>query len=223
MFDRYAIYYTPQGALADAGASWLGWDIAGGHAVAHPQLAGLDAAELTRTPRKYGFHATIKPPFGLAESSDATRLGDDLTRLCAQLAPVRLDGLDIRAMGRFLALTPLGDQSALAAMAAGVVRALDAHRARPTKDDLARRRARPLSPAQERNLLAWGYPYVMDQFRFHITLTGPVKTDPQGVAKALHGYFAPYLPRPCLIDSLTLAGQDTQGMFHEITRVPLTA
>ena len=68
-FDRYAIYFTPQGSLAEAGAAWLGWDLARGRTVAHPDVAGLDVAALTETPRKYGLHATIKPPFVLAEGA----------------------------------------------------------------------------------------------------------------------------------------------------------
>ena len=38
--NRFAVYYTPhRGALAEFGAAWLGWDIASGKSVAHPQLA----------------------------------------------------------------------------------------------------------------------------------------------------------------------------------------
>jgi hypothetical protein len=65
MFERYAIYYTPQGALAEVGAAWMGWDVARGVAVDHAMVGDLDLAKLTRTPRKYGLHGTIKPPFVL--------------------------------------------------------------------------------------------------------------------------------------------------------------
>ena len=54
-FARYAVYYTPEpGPLADFGAAWLGWDIATGAEVAHPDLPGLPrpVTELTATPRK---------------------------------------------------------------------------------------------------------------------------------------------------------------------------
>lgn len=224
MFQRYAVYHTPRGALARAGSAWLGWDIATGTALPHPQVPGIDdPAALTLVPRKYGLHATIKPPFALSSNSDAAHLGTDFTRLCARLAPVSLDRLEIRALGRFLALVPVGDQTALERFAASVVRELDAHRAPPGDAELARRRQRPLSPAQERNLRDWGYPYVMDQFRFHITLTGPLTGETGPVACALRPYFAPHLSEPYVIDSLTLVGEDKTGMFHEILKVPLGA
>jgi len=39
---------------------------------------------------------------------------------------------------------------------------------------LARRRQAPLTPEQDRLLLAWGYPWVLDHFQFHLSLTGPL-------------------------------------------------
>ena len=222
-FDRYAIYYTPQGALAEAGAAWLGWDLARGRAVAHPEVAGLDVAALTETPRKYGLHATVKPPFVLAEGTSADGLLAKFKTLCTRLAPVTLDGLALTQLGRFLALTPEGDTAALNAIAAEVVRGLDTFRAPPTEADLARRRQANLTPEQEANLSQWGYPYVMEAFRFHITLTGKLpKGDLPQVTAALAPYITPHLPQPFVLDSLTLVGQAPDGMFHEVHRAALS-
>jgi len=222
-FDRYAIYYTPQGGLAEAGAAWLGWDVARGQTVAHPNVAGLDVAALTETPRKYGLHATIKPPFFLAEGVMADDLQAAFKALCTQLAPVTLDRLTLTPLGRFLALTPEGDTTALNAMAAEVVRGLDTFRAPPAEADLARRRQASLTRAQEANLIQWGYPYVMDAFRFHITLTSKLpKGDLPQVTAALTPYITPHLPQPFMLDSLTLVGQAKDGMFHEVHRATLS-
>ncbi len=222
-FDRYAIYYTPQGTLAEAGAAWLGWDVARGQTVAHPSVPGLDVATLAETPRKYGLHATIKPPFVLAEGVMADDLQAAFKALCTQLAPVMLDGLTLSPMGRFLALTPEGDTTALNAMAAEVVRGLDPFRAPPAEADLARRRQASLTPAQEANLIQWGYPYVMDAFRFHITLTSKLpKADLPQITAALTPYITPHLPQPFILDSLTLVGQAKDGMFHEVHRATLS-
>src|SRR3546814_16854276 len=60
---------------------------------------------------------------------------------------------------------------------ADCVRAFDRFRAPPSETALARRRAAGLSARQEANLQAWGYPYVMEDFRLHFTLTGRI-TDP---------------------------------------------
>lgn len=222
-FDRYAIYFTPQGSLAEAGAAWLGWDLARGRTVAHPDVAGLDVAALTETPRKYGLHATIKPPFVLAEGASADGLQAAFEVFCTRLAPVTLDGLALTPLGRFLALTPEGDTAALNAMAAEVVRGLDMFRAPPTEADLARRRQANLTPAQEANLTKWGYPYVMDAFRFHITLTSKLpKADLPQVTAALDPYITPHLPQPFVLSSLTLVGQAKDGMFHEVHRAALS-
>ena len=44
-------------------------------------------------------------------------------------------------------------------------------RAPPDEAELARRRQAKLSPRQEANLARWGYPYVFEEWRFHVTLT----------------------------------------------------
>lgn len=220
MFERYAVYYTPSGALAQAGAAWLGWDLNSGAPVAHPDITGLDLAELTQTPRKYGLHATIKPPFHLADGTTAARLRNALADFCAEMPAVELAGLEVSRLGRFLALTARGDTRTLSSLASNVVRHFDNFRAAPSAAELDRRRAQRLSPAQERNLSRWGYPHVMDQFRFHITLTGRRK-DICDLEPFVAAHFAPALPTPFIIDSLTLAGQDKTGMFHAIERFAL--
>ncbi len=222
---RYAIYHTPAGALARFGADWLGWDIATGRTTTPPDIPGLPAPwdEITRTPRRYGFHATIKPPFRLAPGQSAASLLAAFRDTCAALPPVTLDGFELAQLGRFLALVPTGDTAALDTLAAHVVRRLDAFRAPLTEAELARRRASPLTPRQDALLLRWGYPYVMDQFRCHLTLSGKL---PKAQATALHAtlapVLAPLLPRPCRIDTLSLCGEDAEGRFHLVHRATLS-
>lgn len=223
MYDRYAIYVTPQGALAELGAAWLGWDVARGCAVPHPLVGGLDVATITQTPRTYGMHGTVKPPFVLADGMTAQGLMDQTAQLCTTLPPVTFEALELAAMGRFLALVPVGDQSALAQVAGRVVQQLDGFRAHPSEAELARRRQANLTPAQDAHLVRWGYPYVLDQFRFHITLSAKLpKAQVAVVQDALAPLFAPHLGVPFRIDSLTLAGQRTDGMFEEIHRYALS-
>lgn len=221
MFKRYAVYYTPQGALAETGAAWLGWDIASGRSVQHPEIAGLDVADLTSTPRKYGFHATIKPPFFLAQGTDVADLSQAVARFCTKCAPVVLDGLEVAALGRFLALLPVGPQDSLNDLAAEAVMQLDPFRAAPGADELTRRRARPLTPQQDRNLREWGYPHVLDSFRFHMTLTGRLD-QPATTLPAVAAHFADSLPQPFVLDSLTLAGARADGRFEALQRYTLT-
>lgn len=225
-FRRYGIYYTPHpGALADFGARWLGWDVASGQPAPHPDIPGLPAPlpDITAMPRKYGLHGTIKPPFHLAEGTTAAALADALHILCTSLAPVTLDGLHLARLGRFLALKIDGDQTPLANLAASVVQQLDPFRAPPSDAELARRRRARLNTRQEALLAQWGYPYVLDEFRFHITLTGPLAPEQAvDVETALAPHITPLLPRPFTVRDLTLVGEDMSGMFHEIHRYALT-
>lgn len=224
-FSRYAVFVTPSpGAFAEAAAAWLGWDAAAGRERRHPALDGLPApaAEITATPRKYGFHGTIKPPFALKDDASADELAEALRAQCAGLMPVRLAGLEVAALGGFAAMRPVGDAGALSRLAAATVEGLDAFRAPPGAAELARRRAAGLTPAQEALLARWGYPYVMEEFRFHMTLTGPLAAPArEAVRAALAAHFAPVLPAPFAIDALTLLGEGEDGRFREILRAPL--
>ena len=221
-FKRYAIYFTPApGLLADFGAAWLGWDAVQGVAVPHPAIPGLPRpiAEITETPRKYGLHATIKPPFRPQADTDERALCAALEAFCADQPIIPLNSLSMAQLGRFLALRPEGDENLLNDMAAQAVRAFDRFRAPLTESELAKRRAGGLTPSQDLLLQTWGYPYVMEEFRFHITLTGKLpKPEGKALVTQLEEIMTPLLPRPFLIDGLALMGEDETGKFHQITR-----
>ena len=225
-YDRYAIYWAPEpGGFADVTAGWLGWDAAGGVAVPQPQVSGLprDLAALTDAPRKYGFHGTIKPTFRLMPGTDAADLHRAMHALCARLAPVTFPGLALHQIGGFVALMPEGDTAALAALAADVVASLDPFRAPPTEAEIARRRPDRLTDRQRAHLARWGYPYVMEDFQFHLTLTGDLPAaEARQVAALLAPLLAPHMPRPFRIDSLCLCGQAQDGMFRLLHRYTLS-
>lgn len=222
---RHALYFTPPpGPLAEAGAAWLGWDVARGQAAVQPQpTLPRPLADITTDPRKYGFHATLKPPFRLAEGQTADALLTAARALCASLPPVTLPALRLARLGRFLALVPDPQPSALDALAARLVADLDPFRAPATPDDLARRRAAGLTPAQDALLMRWGYPYVMEEFRFHMTLTG--RLDPSEIAavdQAARAHLGTLATDGLTITDITLAGSDAEGRFHQIARLPLS-
>ncbi len=222
-FTRFAIYYLPpDGALSDFGARWLGWDVSLG--VPCADVIALDLrAEITKTPRKYGFHATLKPPFRLAEGSAFDDLRSATAELARSLHPVAVDGLSVSRIGSFLALTADGDARALNKLAAGCVQDLDAFRAPPPASELARRRAANLTHAQNALLEKWGYPYVMEEFRFHMTLTGRLDPDTQTRAEGLLDAYLPALPRPFGITQIALVGELANGAFQLMERFELGA
>lgn len=220
-FMRYAIYLVPRmQPLAAAGAAWLGWDVVAGCAVAQPDLPGI--AAMTQAPRKYGLHATLKPPFALADERPIDGLRDALAQFAKAQPSVSLDGLRLDRLGRFLALVPVGDQTRLAALAADCVQHFDMFRAPATDTEVARRRSTGLTATQDAHLLRWGYPYVLDQFRFHITLTGSLGDDQLRLAQDYLQQTLPALPAPFSIDRIALVGQRAEGFFHLIHDYTLT-
>ena len=223
---RYAIYHVPPpGPWADWAAAWLGWDAARGRAVAHPDCAGLpwSVASLTEPPRRYGFHATLKAPFRLAGGRAPQELHSACQAIATTAAPVLLSGLRLTRQGGFLALVPEGDVPALGDLAATWVEGLDGFRAPATASEIARRNPDRLNAHQRGLLDRWGYPWVMDQFRFHMTLTGNL---PPEQAVAVHAAIAPVLmpliPRPLVIADICLCGEDASGNFRILHRYPLT-
>lgn len=223
LFNRYGIYMTPEtGIFAELGATWLGWDLDIGHAVPHPANVESALMSATQTPRKYGFHGTIKPPFHLADGSTYESLLAKSKLLCARCAPIRVEAMEIETLGPFLAVVPRGDLLPLATLAATVLQGLDEFRAPASEDELIRRRKANLTPLQETNLKNWGYPYVLDAFKFHMTLSGPL---PDDELASLHDlaetHFAPVLDTPVTIQSLTMVGEAGDGRFHALHRLPL--
>ncbi|MEL6373001.1 MAG: DUF1045 domain-containing protein [Pseudomonadota bacterium] len=228
---RYAWFFMPSSdsALWQFGSAVLGYDAVTGDERDVPlrlrEAVGADVmTDLTATPRTYGFHATLRAPFEPAAGVGETEVRDALAAFCARQPPVMLNGLHVHTLGAFIALTPLASSPALDALAADAVRASDALRAPLKPQDRARRMKAPLTPQQIAHLDRWGYPYVMDDFRFHMTLTGAIANDEQRgqVARALTTAFAP-LEGPCAIDGIGLYAQaDRASRFRVVERYALT-
>jgi putative phosphonate metabolism protein len=223
---RYAVYYAPRlGPLAERAAGWLGRDVASGRVRPRPDVPGLPlpAEELTRDPARYGFHGTLRAPFRLADGHSAGDLAATVAGLAAGRPPVVCEGLRLEVLQGFVALLPLGCEAALLDLAAAVVEGTDPFRAPPTEAEILRRRPDTLSPRQRELLRLWGYPYVMDELRFHLTLTGQLPEDrAAAVEAALAAHFGPVLPRPFVIEDLCLFGEDAEGRFHLLDRYALS-
>ncbi len=177
---RLALYWAPDpdDPLHRAGSSWLGRDAQTGAPLPQPAVPGHDLRAVTADPRGYGLHATLKPPFrlsvGWAEALGAA------AALAARLRPFDLPPLAVGDLEGFLALRETEPCPPLRALADACVEALDGCRAPPDGAELARRRRARLSPGQEANLVRWGYPYVFDDWRFHVTLTRRLSPEEKG-------------------------------------------
>ncbi|NCO88138.1 MAG: DUF1045 domain-containing protein [Rhodobacterales bacterium] len=219
--SRFAVYYAPPpGAFADFGAHWLGWQVEGGRAVVQPAVPNIEA--LTAAPRKYGFHGTLKPPFRLSDGMTLDGLRAALADLAIRVAPAQADGLVLTRLGHWFALTPTGDTMGIAQVAAACVTELDRFRAPASEAELDKRRKGDLTAAQVAYLTRWGYPYVFDQFRFHLTLTGKVPADAiDGVESQIRACL-PALPKPFALAEVCLCGERTDGRFEVLHRYTLT-
>lgn len=210
---RYAVYYAPapDSALGRFGRAWLGYDAETGAPAAQAAIPGLTPqrlAEITAEPRRYGFHATLKPPFFLAPGRTGTGLATALAAFASRQEAVLAPPLTLAAIAGFWALVPSLPCPMLARLAAACVRHFDAFRASPEDAELARRRRAGLSPAQEKLLAAWGYPYVMDEFRFHLTLTERLAGDETSrVGAILADRVAPLCRASLPIEALALFHQ----------------
>jgi putative phosphonate metabolism protein len=225
---RYALYYAPAAGSAHAefGAQWLGRDaLAAGRMVAPVEMGGIAAAarwSQCRTARRYGLHATLKPPFRLAASASPVALEEAVAELALAHAAFELP-VQLARLGEFLAWRPVREDARLAALAADCVSRLDGFRQPPDAAELARRRQAGLTPGQEALLQRWGYPYVMEQFRFHLTLSDALPPDdPAALYAGLQRASAALQAVPLRIDALSLFVEAAPGDdFQCLRRFPL--
>jgi putative phosphonate metabolism protein len=211
--ERYALYFMPP-SHSDLGA--FGTSVIGRDAETGADVAFADALRdefddwpvMTAEPRRYGFHATLKAPFRLSDGMTEQQLCDAVRDFAAKHPPVRLPPLIVAPISRFVALVPTAPDSDLSAFAASVVQNFDSFRAPLTPAERARRLRAPLTERQIALLDAWGYPYVLDAFRFHMTLTGPLPDQDQDRAvRVLTGLFETVM-LPDSIGEISIAKQE---------------
>lgn len=187
---RVAIYYAPD-TLSSAwqmGSGWLGRNAATGQQLPQPAVGGIAKeilTELTSHPRRYGWHATLKAPFQLASGHTLSTLRTGVQQFCQRRKPFDLAAWDLSTMDGFLSLRPEHSPPELAQLAADCVQQLHCFAAPLGEAALARRRLAPLSPEEDALLLAWGYPYVLQHFQFHFSLTGPLSLLPEDMLALL--------------------------------------
>ncbi|SFV38376.1 putative phosphonate metabolism protein [Devosia crocina] len=216
MTERFAIYYAPSvnAPLWDRASAWLGRDPSNNE-LFEGAIAGIDRnrlLNLTQSANRYAFHATIKPPMALASGASLEELRAALGEFARAQQPVPLGQLKVASLDGFLALVPQQENEGLQDFAALVVEQFEPFRAPLSLKDRAQRVARGLTPRQEELLDAYGYPYVFDEFRFHMTLTDRLpEADQREIMVAAQTWFAPDLAEPMLLDRLVLYHEPEAG------------
>lgn len=215
MTERFAIYYAPSATsdLWERAATWLGRDCSDGE-LFDGAVAGIDRdrlLNLTQSANRYGFHATLKAPMALVEGASEAELREALGRFAAEHQAVDLGKPRLASLDGFLALLVDANEQ-LQDFAAHVVEQFDVFRAPMSTKDRAARASRNLSPRQLELLDAYGYPYVFDEFRFHMTLSDRLaEADAAEVTQAASAWFAPVLDAPLLLDRLALYHEPEAG------------
>jgi putative phosphonate metabolism protein len=213
MPERFAIYYAP-GAdepLWVKAAEWLGRDPLTG-ATLHGPLADTARDALfdrSVSARRYGFHATLKAPMTLAEGKSRAELEDALAVFAAECEPVEIGRLKLALIDGFLALIPAAQPIELTDFAGEVVEAFEPFRALPSAAERERRlKGGHLSERQIELMDRFGYPYVFEQFRFHMTLTDRLpETEREAYTRAAAAHFGALAEAETVLDRLVL--------FHE--------
>lgn len=218
MSPRYAVYFAPDrhSPWRTFGAHWLGRDEYDNSALPHPELAEMSPGELaviTQEPRRYGFHATLKAPFHLTPGVDEAALVKRLATLALSLKPLALGPMRPAFLGHFMALVPAAPPATLFALAAACTEKLDDLRAPLQAAELVRRHTAPLDAREAELLARYGYPYVLDRFKLHMTLTGALEP---AMAERVFNVLAPMTTRlnaeaPLWLDQICLFVERTPG------------
>ncbi|MFE3279975.1 DUF1045 domain-containing protein [Nocardia sp. NPDC059239] len=176
-----------------------------------------DMREVTIDARRYGYHATVKAPFHLADGVTEADLHTLTSAVVARHHPVTIPSLKPAVISGFRVLTPTGNQEDINHLAAEVVRRIDTFRAPLTPDEYTRRRPDQLTPGQRELLDEYGYPYVLDEYRFHITLTDtlPPRRETE-IDQQIAAHFSPVIGVDVLLTALAICVEPTPGGPFEL-------
>ncbi|WP_106795513.1 DUF1045 domain-containing protein [Rhizobium sp. H4] len=214
---RYAICFTPPASdpLSLVAANWLGRNVYSGDMLEPPAVRGLGIHEIafhTAVPRRYGFHGVLKAPFHLSADMSESQLLRDLMRFAGTFAPFQISRLEIARLGSFYSLMPSAPCQQIQYLASAIVQEFDRYRAPLSEADIERSDPDGLSAAQFANLHRWGNPYVMDEFRFHMPVTGSINAiDMPRIEAALRTIFEPALKEPVMVSNVALMIEEGTG------------
>lgn len=215
---RYALYYAPRAEepLAVAASRWLGRSADTGEARDLVPVSGIPADRLSAIvadPRLYGFHGTLKPPIALAVGATERDFVEAVGTFAASERQIDVPAMVLTELQHFLALVPSERCMALQDFSDRCVVEFDEFRRPAGEAELARRRAAGLTQRQEDLLLRWGYPYVLEQGHFHLTLTGKLKESRERslILDELRRRFMAFIDRPLAVRDLCVFRQPAPG------------
>lgn len=227
---RLGIYFVPdpETALYQQASRWLGYDIHGGRELHYDKTLlriNPQHQQLVAPARRYGFHATLKAPFRLRDGEKVETIVEALHEFSGRFRKFTLPSLQLQTFSSFSCLVPEKTSSEINDIADQLVHDFDKFRSPLTKEELDKRMAKKISTRQLLLLRQWGYPYVFDCYRFHMTLTGTLPSDPlkkNEIQELLARYFEPVLKQPICFNAISLVCEpEPKSCFVHVQQFPL--
>lgn len=212
---RYAVYAIPGAHDADADEAFRLRD------AAEAWFIRDDVRDLTSDARRYGFHATLKAPMRLADGRSEQELRTAADAFAARYEPLSIPAPRVTTIDGFRALVPDTERpSALSELAAEAVKVFDEFRAPLSQADVRRRRPERLTDRQRELFERWGYPHVLEEFRFHLTLTDAVPAERGAeIDAALDEHFAQVSGIDVPLTAIAICAEPAPGAAFELLSV----
>ena len=233
-YKRVAIYFLPKknSSLENFGKNLLGRDINKKKKISLTRRQKYfinrgftffdELKDYCEQPAKYGFHATLKAPFRLKRNVKTKNFYDVISHIAAQHSRFKIKGLKIVYSKKFTFITSRKPNKLLINLENDLVKHLDTFRAELNKTEIKKRIPDSLTFKQNKYLKEWGYPFVFDQFKFHMTLMNQNNNKLSNKQKLeLEKLIYKISNNVIEFNEISLLGENKNGHFEEIKRFKL--
>ena len=234
-YSRYAIYYAPpkESSLEEFGRYWFGWDPLNAKLINNKQrinyLNGFGIKNLKNIDKnvliakKYGFHGTLIPPFKLNKNYSTNTLFKKTEEIAKKLKKFKFYKFKLKKINNFYAFVQNKKNNNINKLSNRLVRELFKFRSPLTKKEIDRRNPSKLSKLQLNILYKWGYPYLMSEFNFHMTLASEVTGNKLYLElKKIERNKEIILNEINNFDKIYIFGENQKGMFENLENFSLS-
>ena len=234
-YSRYAIYYAPpkESSLEEFGRYWFGWDplnaklINNKHRINYLNRFGIknliNIDKNVLIPKKYGFHGTLIPPFKLNKNYSTNTLFKKTEEIAKKFKKFKFYKFKLKKMNNFYAFVQNKKNNNINKLSNRLVRELFKFRSPLSKKEIDRRNPSKLSKLQLNILYKWGYPYIMSEFNFHMTLASEVTGNKLYFElKKIEKNKEIILNEINNFDKIYIFGENQKGMFENLENFSLS-
>ena len=234
-YSRYAIYYAPpkESSLEEFGRYWFGWDPLNAKLINNKQrinylnrfgiknLKNIDKNVLIA--KKYGFHGTLIPPFKLNKNYSTNTLFKKTEDIAKKFKKFKFYKFKLKRINNFYAFVQNKKNSNINKISNRLVKELFKFRSPLTKKEIDKRNPSKLSKLQLNILHKWGYPYLMSEFKFHMTLASEVTGNKlYSELKKIEKKKEIILNEINDFDKIYIFGENQKGMFENLENFSLS-